>query len=221
MPLTTVKRDSHGLYIKTGGYVFRPGRNSEYDEGDLVVARHMPQTQIASLKFAASRVYKKLIKDTNHKYTQKLIDESYKLNATELRLKNPAAIPNEYWVSHGMYGKYGKGSSDNCWRENLVVRHFTEVGYPLAIDDPYVLLPPDPYELAGCNKRGTDCWWQEELGWRIVKKVKVSPLPCTNCGSLCSASGINGKPYWIAACRECALKAGWDRLPGGDKLRQP
>lgn len=52
--MTRVRKDSHGLYVRTGGYVFRPepsahtvGRSAhptKINEGDQVKARHISGT---------------------------------------------------------------------------------------------------------------------------------------------------------------------------------
>jgi hypothetical protein len=62
--VTKVRSDSHGLYIRTGGYVFRPqlaiysylmnpdvkAGTTRYHEGDAVKAYHMSQTPHAKVK---------------------------------------------------------------------------------------------------------------------------------------------------------------------------
>lgn len=63
MANSRVWKDEHGIYIKTGGYVFRPGGIRGYDhaydmddgglkEGDTVKAHHMSQTRTAKLVLA-------------------------------------------------------------------------------------------------------------------------------------------------------------------------
>lgn len=67
MAETRIRRDRHGLHIRTGGYVFRPiatvhsyplapcsrqvnDGNSEFSEGAAVKAHHMSQTPFGELK---------------------------------------------------------------------------------------------------------------------------------------------------------------------------
>lgn len=60
--MSTVHQDRHGLYVKTGGYLFRPQRPglhrsspllksliSRYKKGDKVPARHLPETGLAKV----------------------------------------------------------------------------------------------------------------------------------------------------------------------------
>lgn len=60
--MPTIKRDSHGLYLRVDGSVFRPERGrycegyrmagmSNLSEGDLVKARHISQTPLCKVRF--------------------------------------------------------------------------------------------------------------------------------------------------------------------------
>ncbi len=59
--MALVRRDAHGLYLRTGGYIFRPGPVIGFDhaydmgdgglmEGDRVRARHLAGSEIARIR---------------------------------------------------------------------------------------------------------------------------------------------------------------------------
>lgn len=99
-PNTKVKKDKHGLYVKTGGYVFRPvetvyanyvghtpygkylEEGTKHAEGDAVVARHKSCTPFAYVK-------------------------------------TPDGENEEWWQAHGEYGKHGEGHHENCWTPKI------------------------------------------------------------------------------------------------------
>lgn len=62
MPNAKVHEDEHGVFIRTGGYLFRPGGVRGYDhaydmsdgglkKGDTIKAAHIGGTQMARLRF--------------------------------------------------------------------------------------------------------------------------------------------------------------------------
>ena len=63
MPKTKVKKDEHGLYVRTGGYIFRPycseigynhvaidDGNTDFIEGQEVNARHIGGSILGTIK---------------------------------------------------------------------------------------------------------------------------------------------------------------------------
>jgi len=91
MPTTKIKKDSHGLYVRTDGSIFRPQQSnyryeiindingqSKYKEGETIKAYHCSQTPLAK-------------------------------------------VGDEYWFSHGCYigfkdGKTFNLKSDDVWK---------------------------------------------------------------------------------------------------------
>lgn len=64
MPMSIVRQDKNGLYIKTGGHVFRPGAVAGYDHaydmtaagiqaGDRIKVRHMGGTPLCRIQLAS------------------------------------------------------------------------------------------------------------------------------------------------------------------------
>ena len=106
MAKTKIRKDSHGLYVRTGGYLFRPyhsrttgfnpsavdGGNTVFKEGQEVNARHLAGSNTGT------------VKDNNNK---------------------------EFWESHGEYagvhdGNYVQYPSDCIWRPNNQIKNQTQ-----------------------------------------------------------------------------------------------
>lgn len=50
MNKTKIKTDSHGLYFRAGGYVFRPDSETAFKDGQVVSARHVRCTRFGKAK---------------------------------------------------------------------------------------------------------------------------------------------------------------------------
>lgn len=82
-----IHQDSHGIYVKTGGYIIRPAVSERYyDEGECLEG---------STQYVAGQ----------------------KVKANHIAQTGLGLVGDEYWFTHGSYYDYeGRQiSSEECW----------------------------------------------------------------------------------------------------------
>ena len=102
---TKIRRDCHGLFVRTNGSVFRP-QESEHS----YYIKHIYPNENGFSEGEQARV-----SFINGSPNCKVVRGDYL----------------EVWYAHGVYGRYGQGSSENCWDPKPLMR-INPLGIPWA-----------------------------------------------------------------------------------------